>query len=454
MEELKSSIPTNSAIQVKVWNTFTTPINNVFKESTLNTPKSSNKVASVKPVARKKRDQPRLRFPEFTRKWSTSTLSKFLELPIQEKVEVTSIDQLLTLRLHLKGLALCKDINLQLGATDYYKRTAGQLIYGKQNFLNKAIAIIPKEFDGKCSSKDVPSFNIKYGDPDFIYYCITRDSYIKSKEMYAKGTGSKRISEKSILTFEIIFPSLEEQQKIGNFFKDIEEKISSLNNAINVLVKLKSSLGQKVFPINDNKKPELRFAGFSSDWKSTKLKEFCTWSKGSDLKKDKLNFEGKGDLALHYGDLFALKGYITRESLLTYTEYDEGAYIPTNSLLFPDSDVTPLGLATASAIDTPNVRASGGVIIGAIKDANVASSFIAEQLVCNKEKFYPFITGTTVRHINPKGLEAIKVLIPSLEEQLKVSSLFKELEALERKLIKQKTNYEVFKQALLQRMFV
>ncbi|RIY31604.1 hypothetical protein CJP74_06850 [Psittacicella melopsittaci] len=182
--------------------------------------------------------------------------------------------------------------------------------------------------------------------------------------------------------------------------------------------------------MNDKKLhvPQLRFPEYNDSWETKTLKQLCKWSKGSDLKKDKFNTEGKGNLAIHYGDLFNIhKGFISEKQIQTFTEYDEGTVIPKNSLLFPDSDVTPLGLATASAIVAENVRASGGVIIGAVKE-DYDAPFLSYQLNAKKESFYPYITGTTVRHISVSGLNFIKVNLPSLEEQQKIGNFFKDID--------------------------
>ena len=57
---------------------------------------------------------------------------------------IASIDDIITVRLHGKGVCKSNAENLQLGSTQYYHRKAGQLIYGKQNFHNGAIGIVPQ----------------------------------------------------------------------------------------------------------------------------------------------------------------------------------------------------------------------------------------------------------------------------------------------------------------------
>ena len=80
---------------------------------------------------------------------------------ISEQIRAeANIDDIITVRLHGNGVCKSSAENLQLGATQYYRRRAGQLIYGKQNFHNGAIGIVPISLDNGITSKDIPSFDI------------------------------------------------------------------------------------------------------------------------------------------------------------------------------------------------------------------------------------------------------------------------------------------------------
>ncbi|MGN0047385.1 MAG: hypothetical protein ACI37U_00605 [Bacteroides sp.] len=66
---------------------------------------------------------------------------------ISEQIKAEpNINKILTVRLHGNGVHQSSVENLELGATQYYYRKAGQLIYGKQNFHNGAIGIQQKQY--------------------------------------------------------------------------------------------------------------------------------------------------------------------------------------------------------------------------------------------------------------------------------------------------------------------
>jgi type I restriction enzyme S subunit len=67
--------------------------------------------------------------------------------------------------------------------------------------------------------------------------------------------------------------SNEEQQKIGSFFKQLDDTIALHQRKLDLLKEQKKGYLQKMFPKNGAKVPELRFAGFADDWEERKLQQ-------------------------------------------------------------------------------------------------------------------------------------------------------------------------------------
>ena len=121
---------------------------------------------------------------------------------ISEQIRAeANIDDIITVRLHGNGVCTSSAENLQLGATQYYRRRAGQLIYGKQNFHNGAIGIVPISLDNGITSKDIPSFDIDEMKCNSVYLLAQLQSpqYYKPAEALTTGTGSKRLKEETFL---------------------------------------------------------------------------------------------------------------------------------------------------------------------------------------------------------------------------------------------------------------
>lgn len=191
---------------------------------------------------------PEIRFPGFTEDWEERKLGEFLIVPQNIKADVRSTDDLMTVKLNLGGVSSGSNREtLSLGSTAYYERRAGQFIYGKQNFFNGSMAIIPEELDGKATSGDVPALNIININTQYLYVYISRTEYWRRKEAAASGTGSKRIHESVLQGFEIDVPTDKEQQKIGTFFKQLDDTITLHQRKLDLLKETKKGFLQKMF---------------------------------------------------------------------------------------------------------------------------------------------------------------------------------------------------------------
>lgn len=220
----------------------------VLQQQLLNNHKQLKKAMLQKMFPQKGESVPRIRFAGFTGNWKKHKLGNYLTIPEKNEKKVTNLDELITLKLNLLGMYSGSNrATLELGSTKYYERKAGQFLYGKQNFFNGSMGIIPAELDGKATSGDVPAFDINDINRDYIFTYVSRPSYWKSKESQSSGTGSKRIHEKVLQTFDINVPSSEEQTKIGNFFKQLDETIVLNEKKLETYQNLKKAMLQKMF---------------------------------------------------------------------------------------------------------------------------------------------------------------------------------------------------------------
>ncbi|MFR2706951.1 MAG: restriction endonuclease subunit S [Lachnospira eligens] len=74
--------------------------------------------------------------------------------------------------------------------------------------------------------------------------------------------------------FDVTIPhSKDEQKKIGDYFRNLDHLITLHQRKCDETKKLKKFMLQKMFPKKDEKKPEIRFAGFTDDWEQRKLGE-------------------------------------------------------------------------------------------------------------------------------------------------------------------------------------
>jgi len=71
----------------------------------------------------------------------------------------------------------------------------------------------------------------------------------------------------------ITLPCVSEQQKIGDYFRNIDSLITLHQRKCDKLIQFKAAMLKKMFPQNGADKPELRFKGFTDAWEQRKLGE-------------------------------------------------------------------------------------------------------------------------------------------------------------------------------------
>nr|WP_313886399.1 restriction endonuclease subunit S [Bacillus cereus] len=81
-------------------------------------------------------------------------------------------------------------------------------------------------------------------DAYFLYILMNRHQYFLR---FDDGVGQTNLSKKDVESFIENYPSLEEQQKIGNFFKQLDDTIALHQRELNALKETKKAFLQKMF---------------------------------------------------------------------------------------------------------------------------------------------------------------------------------------------------------------
>ncbi len=370
---------------------------------------------------------PQLRFEGFTDDWEERKLGDFLKTPEKVKAHIQSKDDLMTLKLNLGGLESGSNREtLELGSTIYYKRKAGQFIYGKQNFFNGSMAIIPIDLDGKATSGDVPSLDVVGILSEYLYVYVSRGDYWKSKEAEASGTGSKRIHEKILQGFDIKVPSTQnEQTKIGSLFKQLDNTITIHQRKLDLLKEQKKGYLQKMFPKNGEKIPELRFAGFADDWEERKLGELSNIVGGGTPSTSNPEY-WDGDIDWYAPAEIGEQSYVSK-SKKTITELglkkSSARILPVGTVLF----TSRAGIGNTAILGKEATTNQGFQSI--VPDQNKLDSYFIYSRT-NELKRYGEVTGagSTFVEVSGKQMSKMSIMIPELSEQKKIGSFFKQLD--------------------------
>ena len=131
-------------------------------------------------------------------------------------------------------------------------------------------------------------------NPDFLNASMSSRWYSQFVSLYvAGGNGAIGNLNKNDLDAQIVLvPSLAEQQQIGTYFRNLDHLITLHQRKCDETKELKKYMLRKMFPKNGEKVPEIRFQGFTGEWKKQKLGEVAPLRGGYAFKSDEYKTEG------------------------------------------------------------------------------------------------------------------------------------------------------------------
>lgn len=136
------------------------------------------------------------------------------------------------------------------------------------------------------TSADAYVFKGKNGiTQKFLFSMLQTSDFFKYSVSVSKRSGMPKINRDELNAYAFLAPSEEEQDKIGNFLLKIDNLITLHQRKCDETKKLKKCMLQKMFPKEGEKVPEIRFSGFTGDWKQRKFADF-TWDAGKRNKED------------------------------------------------------------------------------------------------------------------------------------------------------------------------
>ncbi|WP_018675929.1 restriction endonuclease subunit S [Riemerella columbina] len=289
---------------------------------------------------------------------------------------------------------------------------------------------------------------------DKVFFAYTLQLLFNIEKQKAPGGIIKTITKEVLSDFIVNLPSLKEQQKIAACLSSLDELIEGHSQKLELLEEHKKGLLQNLFPQKGKKQPAYRFPKFKNDgdWEEKKVGEICNVFRGQSFSKSDITPEGS-ELCIHYGELFTLYNEVIY-SIISKTNKVNGIRGEVGDILMPSSDVTPSGLAKASALEVENVILGGDINILRPKIL-INSIFLSYLINFSKQEILKYVSGTTVKHIYSSEIVKCKLILTSNpKEQQKIAACLSSLDEL---IKEQKQKIEQLKQhkrGLMQKLFV
>ncbi|MBJ1183960.1 restriction endonuclease subunit S [Enterococcus faecium] len=398
--------------------------------------------------------QPEIRFPGFTDDWEQRKLGDFV-VDYVEKTSVQNQFPMLTSS-QQKGIVLQEDYfaNRQVTTENnigYFVLPRGYFTFRSRSDNDVFVFNRNDIIDRGIISYFYPVFTLKSADSDFFLRRIN-NGIQRQLSIQAEGTGQHVLSLKKFKNIVAMFPSEEEQQKIGTFFKQLDDTIALHQRKLDLLKETKKGFLQKMFPENGAKVPEIRFPGFTEDWEERKVFEISKVTYGGGTPKTNTKEFWNGNIPwiqssdLEINRLFNVspKKKITNEAV----KKSAAKIIPPNSIAV----VTRVGVGKLALM--PFEYATSQDFLS-LSELQIDSYFGIFSLYSMLQKELKNIQGTSIKGMTKSDLLEKKVTIPKkYEEQQKIGNFFKQLDDMialhQRKLDLLKET----KKGFLQKMFV
>jgi len=285
------------------------------------------------------------------------------------------------------------------------------------------------------------------GDLKFIAYILGSDKGRLALSDLATGTSGsmKNISKPSVLQLEFRTPEEKEQIQIGNYFQKLDALINQHQQKHDKLSSIKKAMLEKMFPKPGETIPEIRFKGFSREWRTSGLSDLALFNpkselpiffkyvdlesvKGTSLLGYKL--ESKDD-APSRAQRHAQKGDVFFQTVRPYQK---------NNYLF-NSEESDYVFSTGYAQLRPYFN--GYFLLNLVQ----RDSFVKNVL--------DNCTGTSYPAINASTLATLEVSYPECEmEQAQIGNFFQKFDMQINNHHQQITKLNNIKQACLNKMFV
>ena len=275
--------------------------------------------------------------------------------------------------------------------------------------------------------------------PNFFYQVLNSDSFLRLLHVLKSGSSIPHIFQRDMENFKFKIPqSLKEQNQISSFLEVVDEKIGLLKKKYESYVNFKKYLMQQIFA------QKLRFANFTEEWKTVKIKDIF----------DERSEKGFSDLELLSVTLN--DGVIKRSEIESKDNSNENK--SNYKHVLPDDIVYNSIRMWQGASGVSSYEGIVSPAYTILIPKNAYSKFFGYYFKTNEmiHQFKKYSQGLTSDTWNLKYplISEIKIKIPSIDEQKEITNVFETIDLKTKILQNNLEEVMTFKKGLLQQMFV
>ncbi|WP_430616572.1 type I restriction enzyme, S subunit [Enterococcus sp. DIV0176] len=366
--------------------------------------------------------------------------------------------------LNVKNGYIDMAVEAKYGSQQLFERWMGnrRLEKGDVVFTTEAplgnVAQIPDN-NGYILNQRAVAFKVNPDKMDNNYLAQLLRSPIFQSRLQANSSGgtAKGIGMKEFAKMTTLIPKrVNEQQKIGTFFKQLDNTIALHQCKIDALKRMKKGFLQQMFPTNEESVPRVRFADFEEKWELSKLGNVtAAVFQGINTAGDKVEYSDIGTPILQAKHItggavtFDEARFLDKERYSNYFP----KYVPVeNDILF--ANIGTIGPSTVVR-DESEFLVAWNILKITLKKPEIAE-FIQLQIDQLNQKHYfdSVLTGNATKFVNKDEMLHTPILVPMIEEQKKVGAFFSNIQRAITLHQQKLDQLKALKKAYLQNMFI
>ncbi|ECC1036172.1 restriction endonuclease subunit S [Listeria monocytogenes] len=283
-----------------------------------------------------------------------------------------------------------------------------------------------------------------------IFLALTISNGEQQKEIIKRAQGKSvvHVYNTDLKQVKLSYPTFNEQEKIGSFFRQLDNAIALHQRKLDALKLMKKGFLQQIFPNNEEKVPRVRFVNFDGEWEQRELGE----------EFEKVNERNDGSFGRNHWISVAKMYFVEPNKVLSNN-------IDTRTYVMRKGDIAFEG--------HPNATFKfGRFVANDIGSGIISELFPVYRHKSNYDNYYwknaiqlehimsPIYSksitssGNSSNKLDSKHFLSQKIYIANFGEQEKIGSLFKQLDDTIILYQNKLNKFDILKKAYLQTMFI
>jgi type I restriction enzyme S subunit len=287
---------------------------------------------------------------------------------------------------------------------------------------------------------------------EFIQLNLASNNGQRQIETSQAGGGREGLNFQQIGKMCFMFPSMAEQIKIGEYFSALDHLITLHQRKYKRLKLFKESMLNKMFPKDSEKIPEIRFEGFSNDWKQHKLGKIAS----------KITMKNTGSQYIETFTNSAEFGIISQRDFFDHNvsniENIEGYYVVEDDVFVYNPRIStsaPVGPINRNKLGRTGVVSP---LYTVFKTHDIDSEYLEWYFKSNHWHLFMYFNGDTGARSDRFSIKdsvffEMPIPIPDIDEQIKIGKYLSKLDSLITLQQYKMETLQNFKKSLLEKMF-